>query len=184
VQGAQESIAAYIAELQRLAEHCEFGTQLDEMLGDRLVVGVRDDNLRRKLLTQTDTELQQTQELAIADETAARDASVVNIGRDVSTVSAEVHLLGSWKPIKPTSGSQSQYIAATITTTKSNWSVLCRLWWCTPESQLSFPVSYVPSVPEGGTYIDCLPIQTCSPSSRSCRPAAESGTNQHDSYGE
>ena len=95
VQGAQESIAAYIAELRRLAEHCEFGTQLDEMLCDRLVVGVRDDNLCRKLLTQTDTGLQQAQELAIAHETAVRDASVVNTGRDVSTVSAEVHLLGS-----------------------------------------------------------------------------------------
>ena len=95
VQAPEESIAAYIAELRRLAEHCEFGTQLEEMLCDRLVVGVRDDNLRRKLLTQTDTGFQKAQELAIAHETAVRDASMVNTGREVPTVAAEVHLLGN-----------------------------------------------------------------------------------------
>ena len=73
----------------------EFGTQLEEMLCDRLVVGVRDDNLRRKLLTQTDTGFQKAQELAIAHETAVRDASMVNTGRDVPAVAADVHLLSN-----------------------------------------------------------------------------------------
>ena len=35
-----ESVAAYVAELRHLSEHCEFGTTLSQMLRDRLVCGV------------------------------------------------------------------------------------------------------------------------------------------------
>ena len=90
-QGAAESINQYVAELRRLAQHCQFGTQLDDMLCDRVIVGVRDDDLRRKLLAQPDTGLQKIQQIAIAHETAARDASALTVGRDSAT--AEVHLV-------------------------------------------------------------------------------------------
>ena len=45
-----ESIADYVAELQRLAEFCNYGKTLDKMLRDRLVWGVRDASIRKKLL--------------------------------------------------------------------------------------------------------------------------------------
>ena len=35
-------IANYVAELRSLAEHCNYGEALSEMLRDRLVRGVRD----------------------------------------------------------------------------------------------------------------------------------------------
>ena len=119
VQGPQESIAAYIAEFWRLAEHCEFGTQLEEMLCDRLVVGVRDDNLRRKLLTQTDTGFQKAGRLAIAHETAVRDARMVNTGRDVQTVTAEVHLLGNRPTQRSRAGTPQQQSSLQRATTQS-----------------------------------------------------------------
>ena len=39
---AGESVADYVAELQHLSEHCEFGKTLNEMLCDRLVCGVEE----------------------------------------------------------------------------------------------------------------------------------------------
>lgn len=38
-----ESVNAYAAELRRLAEHCEFGTNLNDSLRDRFVCGLRQD---------------------------------------------------------------------------------------------------------------------------------------------
>ena len=40
-QRATESIADYMAELRRLAMHCDFGRQLNEALRDRLICGLQ-----------------------------------------------------------------------------------------------------------------------------------------------
>ena len=45
-----ESITMFLAELSYLSEHCEFGITLDEMFRDRLVCGVRDIRIQRRLL--------------------------------------------------------------------------------------------------------------------------------------
>ena len=49
-----ESVAAYMAELRRLAEHCNYGDTLDKMLRDRLVWGINDAGIQRKLLQEND----------------------------------------------------------------------------------------------------------------------------------
>ena len=49
-----ESIAEYVAELRRLATHCEFKTYLNEALRDRLVWGIRDESVQRRLLAVKD----------------------------------------------------------------------------------------------------------------------------------
>ena len=46
-----ESVAAYVAELRRLAEFCEYGDSLEKMIRDRLVSGINDDNIQKKLLS-------------------------------------------------------------------------------------------------------------------------------------
>ena len=65
------------------------------MLCDRLLDGVRGDNLRRKLLAQTDIRFQKTQEMAIAHETPVHNASMMNTGNNTPTVAAEVHRLSN-----------------------------------------------------------------------------------------
>ena len=50
-----ESITDYVAELRSMCEDCRFGTFLDKMLQDKLVVGVNDDNIQRRLLPERDT---------------------------------------------------------------------------------------------------------------------------------
>lgn len=45
-----ESLSDYCAVLQRLSEHCQFGTTLNDALRDRLVCGLSDEQLQRRLL--------------------------------------------------------------------------------------------------------------------------------------
>ena len=47
-----ETIAMFLAELRHLTEHWEFGITIDEMLRDRLVCGVRDTRIQRRLLAE------------------------------------------------------------------------------------------------------------------------------------
>ena len=51
-QQSGETIPVFVAELRRLSEDCEFGTTLDKILRDRLVCGVRDDKIQRRLLAE------------------------------------------------------------------------------------------------------------------------------------
>ena len=49
-QEANESIDAYTTALRTLAETCEFSSLKDDLIRDRLVCGIRDNGLRKKLL--------------------------------------------------------------------------------------------------------------------------------------
>ena len=61
-RNAGESIAAYVADLRRLAEFCNFGTTLEKMLRDRIVCGLNCEGIQRKLLAEREL----TYELALA----------------------------------------------------------------------------------------------------------------------
>ncbi|KAH9368511.1 hypothetical protein HPB48_007250 [Haemaphysalis longicornis] len=56
-----ESAQDFIAEIRRLAEKCNFATSLERMLRDRIVCGVRDEDVRRNLLTQQKLTLEQAE---------------------------------------------------------------------------------------------------------------------------
>ena len=68
-----ESVADYVAELRRSAATCKFEGYLDEALRDRLVCGLRDEGVQRRLLTEPELTLAKAIELAQGMETAARD---------------------------------------------------------------------------------------------------------------
>ena len=69
-----ESIAMYIAELRRLAEHCNYGDSLNDMLRDRLVCGVSDQTVQRRLLAEANLTFQKAYDIALAMEAAERNA--------------------------------------------------------------------------------------------------------------
>ena len=54
-QEPNEPVDVFITALYTLAEHCNYGTLHDEMVRDRIVVGIRDSSLSEKL--QLDAEL-------------------------------------------------------------------------------------------------------------------------------
>ena len=73
-QGEDESIAMYIAELRRIAEYCDYGAVLSDMLRDRLVCGVRDKSIQRRLLQTPDLTFNKAHEVALAAEAAEKDS--------------------------------------------------------------------------------------------------------------
>ena len=52
-QGGAESVNDYIQWLRKLSKSCEFGALSDEMIRDRLVLGIADSNARGRLLRET-----------------------------------------------------------------------------------------------------------------------------------
>lgn len=79
-QWSDESLLTYIAELRNLATHCKFKAALNDTLRDRLVVGFRQESIQKRLLSETNLNLEKAINLAVAMETAARDAVEVQGG--------------------------------------------------------------------------------------------------------
>lgn len=81
-----ESITDYVAELRSMCEDCRFGTFLDEMLRDKLVVGVNDNNIQRRLLAEKDTiTFNEAFKIAVNIESASKHL------RDIQTKKIEVN---------------------------------------------------------------------------------------------
>ena len=76
-QHAGETVSKYIAELQRLATMCEFGTFLNEALCDRLVCGLREEAMQHRLLAEQNLDLKRACELAQGMEAADRNAKEI-----------------------------------------------------------------------------------------------------------
>ena len=80
-----EPLNDYVAELRRLARHCEFGSNLNEHLRDRLVCGLNNPATIRKLLAEANLDLKKAIHIAHATETAARDANELHKETPVPT---------------------------------------------------------------------------------------------------
>ncbi len=68
-----ESIAQYVAALRSIANFCNYGTSLNDMLRDRLVCGVRNDRIQQKLLTEKTLSLEKALTIAQSFETASKN---------------------------------------------------------------------------------------------------------------
>ena len=69
-----ESVATCVAEFKCLSEHCEFAGTLNDMLYDRIVCGINDSHIQRRLLVELDLTYKKAYELALALETADKSA--------------------------------------------------------------------------------------------------------------
>ena len=85
-QQGGESIASFVAELRKLAEYCEFGNMLEDMLQDRLVSGIQDTQIQHRLLSESKLTLKRALEIASAMELAAKDAKVIRGTTQVNKV--------------------------------------------------------------------------------------------------
>lgn len=89
-----EGIATYLAELRKLAEHCQFGNTLEIMLRDRLVCGIRDEAVQRRLLAEVDLTFKKTFDIILAAETTATQVLELrncSFGSTVTEVNAVQH---------------------------------------------------------------------------------------------
>ncbi|XP_072014962.1 uncharacterized protein [Amphiura filiformis] len=85
-QQPTESIREYVAELRRLSTTCEFGDFLNQALRDRVVCGLRAENIQRKCLTEDDLDLQKAINIAVASEAASKDTDMLHKGGNVNKV--------------------------------------------------------------------------------------------------
>ncbi|XP_063635189.1 uncharacterized protein K02A2.6-like [Cydia splendana] len=89
-QSKNESIADFIADLQKLTKYCEFGTWLDDSLRDQFVCGLYNETIRMRLFTEKDLKFAKAKGLAIAMEAAEVNAAAVesrgrSSGNDATT---------------------------------------------------------------------------------------------------
>jgi len=80
-QQESESVSDFVVMLKNLASTCEFGNFLNEALRDRFVCGLRSENCRRRLLTESDLTFTKAIEIARSMELARKDCTELQTGR-------------------------------------------------------------------------------------------------------
>ena len=78
-----ESIAESLADLRHLSRHCEYAAITDAMIRDRLVCGVNDVGIQRKLLAEIGLTLKKVTAIASGMEMAAKESSAISGPREV-----------------------------------------------------------------------------------------------------
>jgi len=107
-----ESVATYVAELRTLAEYCNFADTLEKMLRDRLVTGISDDGIQKKLLAEPKLTYKRALEIAQGCEEAEKNLREMRAPRrerdpgnfSASKQEAGVHKVMSARTLKATSG--------------------------------------------------------------------------------
>ena len=98
-----ETVATYVAQLKKLGEHCNFHS-LEEMVRDRLVCGIADGRIQRRLLQEPDLDYQKALDIALAMELANQDITHLQQQQHSTHHIKRVHQTPrpSHKPTRPT----------------------------------------------------------------------------------
>ena len=75
VRKSNQTVGVFVAELRRLSEHCNFGDKLEDALRDRIVCGIQDERIQRRLLAETTLTFTKALEIAQSMETAAKNTA-------------------------------------------------------------------------------------------------------------
>ncbi|CAC5377655.1 unnamed protein product [Mytilus coruscus] len=70
-----ESIQDYVAQLRKLSLHCGFNADLKEKLRDRIVCGLKNPNIQKRILSEKDLTYDKAVDIGVAMETASKDAT-------------------------------------------------------------------------------------------------------------
>ncbi|XP_072145123.1 uncharacterized protein [Dermacentor andersoni] len=87
-QRPDEATKDFIVEIRKKACSCNFGEARDRMLRDRLVCGLRDAGVRRKLLARPSLTLKEAEDIALAAEMAALNVDHMERTQDYGGVHA------------------------------------------------------------------------------------------------
>jgi len=74
-QGSDETIHQFVTALKKLSQFCEFGVNLDDSLRDQVVYGIKDVNIKKRLLSETKLTFRRSVELCLSMEAADKDVS-------------------------------------------------------------------------------------------------------------
>ena len=87
VQQPNESVDSFYASLLSMSKTCSFDNLADSLIRDRLVVGLRDSGVRKKLLYENDLTLKRTLEIARSHEATTVHITQMNATPDVNAIS-------------------------------------------------------------------------------------------------
>ena len=88
-QQAGETFDTFLADLRRLVKSCDYGGTEDSMVRDRIVLGVRDDATRRKLLGTRKLDLPKAIDICRALEATARQFKAMTAPDEVQALKGE-----------------------------------------------------------------------------------------------
>ncbi len=92
----EKTITHFVAELCKLAQDCNYSESVQQMLRDRLVYGVNDEHIQRRLLAKQNLTILTALKLALLLETADKMHRTCNITMQLQRVKL------SWDQIKQT----------------------------------------------------------------------------------
>ncbi|UYV73038.1 K02A2.6-like [Cordylochernes scorpioides] len=86
IQKETESVSEYLVEIKRLASTCGFGEFLKESLRDKLVCGLRDAKIQRRILSEGDVPLARVVEIALSMEAAEKNTRIFHVNEPADSV--------------------------------------------------------------------------------------------------
>ncbi|UYV82259.1 K02A2.6-like [Cordylochernes scorpioides] len=86
IQKETESVSEYLVEIKRLASTCGFGEFLKEFLRDKLVCGLRNAKIQRRILSEGDVPLARVVEIALSMEAAEKNTRIFHVNEPVDSV--------------------------------------------------------------------------------------------------
>lgn len=86
IQESAESFEAYVVALRALAKSCDYGQLSDDFIRDRIVVGIRENGLRKKLLQTRELTLRNCIDICRASESTSQQLKNMSQAEDVHTV--------------------------------------------------------------------------------------------------
>ena len=85
-QHTGENIQMYVSDLRNKASTCQYGELKDDMIRDRLVCGIKKDNVRKLLLRESDLTLEKANNICQIHEMSEQHNEQLNVGSKVETV--------------------------------------------------------------------------------------------------
>ncbi len=81
-QGSEEPIENYVAVLRELVKKCNYGELTDSLIKDRIILGIRDNNTRKKLLQIRGSTLNQTIDICRSAELTSQQLKSIDANND------------------------------------------------------------------------------------------------------
>ncbi|UYV70704.1 K02A2.6-like [Cordylochernes scorpioides] len=86
IQKETESVSEYLVEIKRLASTCGFGEFLKESLRDKLVCGLRNAKIQRRILSEGDVPLARVVGIALSMEAAEKNTRIFHVNEPADSV--------------------------------------------------------------------------------------------------
>lgn len=81
-----ETAAEFILTLQELASKCNYGTSINEHCADRLICGLKNENVRRKLLSEPNLTFEKAKEIVLQEEAIRQQSEALSGTASISSI--------------------------------------------------------------------------------------------------